>query len=240
MALTLTVLGCAGSFPGKGAACSGYLLRDGTTTVWLDAGSGTMANLQRHVELGDVDAIVLSHEHPDHWRDVEGYHIACKYYLERSGVPVYAPKPVRGLAYWDTAPTLVWHTVADGDSVDIGTMRFTFSRTQHPVETLACRVDAGGRTFAYSADTGPGWTFAPFGRGIDTVLCEATMPDISEPSALHLNAAQAGELALQAGATRLVLTHFWPGVDLARAVADAGAIFGGSVLAAVENMEIEI
>jgi ribonuclease BN (tRNA processing enzyme) len=65
--LSLTVLGCSGSYPGKGEACSSYLVRSGSTTVWLDAGSGSMANLQQHVGLDAVDAVVLTHEHPDHW-----------------------------------------------------------------------------------------------------------------------------------------------------------------------------
>ncbi|HMC51941.1 MAG TPA: MBL fold metallo-hydrolase, partial [Acidimicrobiales bacterium] len=83
MALTLTVLGCDGSYPGPGGACSGYLVRGGGVRLWLDAGSGTMANLQRHVGLDEIDAVVLSHEHPDHWTDLEAYYVACAYGIER-------------------------------------------------------------------------------------------------------------------------------------------------------------
>ena len=240
MALTLTVLGCAGSFPGPAGACSGYLVRDAHTTVWLDAGSGTMTNLQRHIGLADVDAVVLSHEHPDHWRDIEGFHIACKYYLGREGVPIYAPATVRQHAYQETEPHLIWHTVADGDRVEIGTMTFTFSRTQHPPETLACRIDAAGRSIAYSADTGPAWSFAPFGTGIDLVLCEATLNEPDEGSPIHLTAQQAGTLAREVGAGRLVLTHFWPDTDRERALADAAVAFGGPVDVAVDNLEFTI
>src|SRR3712207_8466497 len=50
-----------------GNACSGYLVHDGETSVWIDCGPGTLANLQRHVALADVDAIVVTHGHPDHW-----------------------------------------------------------------------------------------------------------------------------------------------------------------------------
>jgi len=74
--MKLTVLGCSGSYPGPGGAASGYLVEADGTRIWLDAGSGTLANLQRHIGLDAVDAVVLSHEHPDHWADIEGFHIA--------------------------------------------------------------------------------------------------------------------------------------------------------------------
>ncbi|HEV2369108.1 MAG TPA: MBL fold metallo-hydrolase, partial [Acidimicrobiales bacterium] len=93
--LRLTVLGCSGSYPGPGQACSGYLVRHGATTVWLDAGSGTLANLQLHVALGEIDAIVLSHEHPDHWSDVEGFAVASHHIHHLPPVRLLAPAALR-------------------------------------------------------------------------------------------------------------------------------------------------
>ena len=119
--LTLTVLGCSGSYARPGGACSGYLVRAGDTTVWLDAGPGTLATLQQHVGLFDVDAVVLSHEHPDHWHDLEGYLVACRYGTPaRAGVPVYAPSGLRERSYFELEPTFAWHEVAGGDRVAVG------------------------------------------------------------------------------------------------------------------------
>ena len=157
--LRVTVLGCCGSFPGAGGACSGYLVDDGTTRLWLDAGSGTMANLQRHVALADVDALVLSHEHPDHWQDLEGLVIALQHHVKRRGFPVYAPAGLRARTYHPSEPWIAWHDVADGDRVGVGGLALTFSRTDHGPETLAVRVD--GRRPARSA-TRP--TPGPAGR----------------------------------------------------------------------------
>src|SRR5215207_6934217 len=97
--LTVTVLGCDGSYPGPGGAGSGYLLRGGVSTVWLDCGPGTLAALQTHVDLGDIDAVVVSHEHPDHSSDLEGFSVACAYVIGRQGVPVHAPPGVREHGY---------------------------------------------------------------------------------------------------------------------------------------------
>ncbi len=90
--MDLTVLGCSGSFGSPaGGACSGYLLRSGQTAIWMDCGNGTFANLQHHIPVEDVDAIVISHLHPDHCVDLYGAHVLLHYGLEKTNVPVYGP-----------------------------------------------------------------------------------------------------------------------------------------------------
>ncbi|MDQ2754847.1 MAG: MBL fold metallo-hydrolase, partial [Actinomycetota bacterium] len=140
--LSLTVLGCDGSYPGAGGACSGYLISDGETSVWLDAGSGTLANLQRHVAIEDLDAVVISHVHPDHWTDLEHLVTACRWVVGRRGVPVYAPVGLEPMIRpGNHDGTLAFHTITEGSMVNIGDMRWTFSQTDHPVATMAARVD---------------------------------------------------------------------------------------------------
>ncbi len=229
MGLSVTVLGCSGSYPGPGAACSGYLVRGAGTTVWLDAGSGTLANLQRHVALDHVDAVVLTHEHPDHWSDLEGYRVACAYVIEHAGVSVYAPAGLEQRLSADAAPAFMWRTVAAGDRVTVGRLQLRFSRTDHPPETLAVRVDGDGRSLVYSADTGPAWSMGDLGPGIDVALCEATYLADREGTAGHLSARQAGVMARQASAGRLVLTHLWPTVDPEASRAEAEAAYGRPV-----------
>jgi len=242
VALTVTVLGCSGSYPGPGAACSGYLVRGGGTTVWLDAGPGTLANLQRHVPLSAVDAVVLTHEHPDHWTDLEGYRVASTYVLDQPAAPVYAPASLAGRVYGGFRAGVDWRTVTDGSAVQVGGLALRFSRTDHPPETLAVRVDGGGRSLAYSADTGPGWSLAALGPGVDLALCEATYLADREDGGTggHLSAAQAGTMARAAGVGRLVLTHLWPTVDPARSMAEAAAAYGAPVTVAAEHDVIEV
>lgn len=242
--LRVTVLGSDGSYPGPGGACSGYLVRGAGMTIWLDAGSGSLANLQRHVGLDEIDAIVLSHEHPDHWSDVEGYRVAATYVLERTGVPVYAPAGVAARVFADFEPAVEWHRVADGEVVHLGEgdhgVRLRFSRTDHPPETLAVRIDSGGRCLAYSADTGPGWSLSALGPGIDLALCEATWLADREGQPGHLSARQAGAMARDAGVKRLVVTHVWPTVDRAQAKAEAESAYGGPVEVARLHDEYQV
>ena len=235
MGLSITVLGCSGSYSAPGLACTGYLVSSDTTRVWLDAGPGTLANLQRHRPLTEIDAIVVTHEHPDHWLDLAMAYIACRYFLDRAPMPVYGTAGTHALAQalagaHDLAPTLDWRTITDGDSAAIGDQQWRFSRTDHPVETLAPRVDSGGRSFAFSADTGDRWSFARLGEDIDLALCEATFlhEDLVPPSP-HLSARQAGAMAAEAGVKRLLLTHLAPGSDAAAFGPEAAAAFGAPV-----------
>ncbi|HEX6597305.1 MAG TPA: MBL fold metallo-hydrolase [Acidimicrobiales bacterium] len=241
-AMTVTVLGCSGSYPGPGGACSGYLVDDGTTRVWVDAGSGTLANLQRNVDPAQIDALVLSHEHPDHWADLEGWHNILRFVLLKQSFPVYAPAGLRQHVYQDMSPWIAWNDVAEGDRITIGTFDVTFSRTDHGPETLAMRFDApaAGRSFGYSADTGTGWSLEALGPGLDLAVCEATVPQSLEGAMQHLSARQAGQTARAAEATELVLTHLWPGLDPERSRDEGSAAFGKPVEVATVGRSFEL
>jgi ribonuclease BN (tRNA processing enzyme) len=226
----LTVLGTDGSYPGPGGCNSGYLLQADDFATWMDTGPGTMANLQLHLPLSQLDAVVVSHAHPDHWSDLEGLYVAMRYFLGRKGLPIYAPEGLRDLMVGEKPDgTFDWRVIADGETAQVGPARWTWSRTDHPVETLASRVEVEGRALAYSADTGPEWELSSLGEGIQLALVEATMTLQEEGTIQHLSARQAGRTAASAGAERLLITHFAPPIDRAVALAEATAAFGGPV-----------
>ena len=240
MALTVTVLGCDGSYPGPGGAGSGYLLRGGGATVWLDCGPGTLAALQTHIGLHDLDAVVVSHEHPDHRSDLEGFHVACAYIVCKEGIPVWAPAGVREHGYHTGSPTLLFNDLEDGRHFEVMGMAFTASRTDHPAETMAVRVEADGRTFGYTADTGPGWSPAALGPPVDLLLADASFTADREGHSQHLSGRQAGQLARAAGARRLVLTHIWPVTDRAAVKAEAEEEYGAPVELAEPGRTYEV
>jgi ribonuclease BN (tRNA processing enzyme) len=228
--LSITILGCDGSYPGPGGAGSGYLLRCHGTVVWLDAGPGTLGRLQEHVGLREVDAVIVSHEHVDHWSDLEHMAVACHYIVTGPQLPLYCETDLTArMRIGPAAAAMAWNPIGPGSQVTIGAMDFTFFRTDHTVATLAVRVDAGGRSLGYSADSGPGWGLDELGAGLDLAVCEATFLSEREGSLSHLSARQAGTRAREAGVRRLVLTHLLPGVDPEAARAEGAAAFGGPV-----------
>ena len=241
--MELTVLGCDGSYAGVDGACSGYLVSAGETRVWVDCGPGTLANVQRHVPLAELTAIVISHAHPDHWVELPVVHNALRYFVERSGVPLFTTREtLRRFEVVKGAPlseTFSPHVIADGARFGIGALDFTASVTDHPVETLALRIEAGGRSLGYSADTGPGWSLDRLGP-VDLALCEATLRPEQAGLAPHLTTTQAGASARAAGAGRLVITHLPPGADTSACQAEATAAFGAEVEVATTHARFTI
>lgn len=238
MTLTLTVLGSSGTYPGPGTACSGYLLRTETTSVWLDCGTGSLANLQRHVPLTELDGIVCSHAHPDHWLELPVAVNALRYGLDaaEADIPLLWTERTASLFRMVSGrppePTFDSRVIDDSARIEIGDIAFRFAVTDHPVETLSVRADAGGRSIAYSADTGNRWDLGSLGDGIDLAVIEATLDEADADAVQHLTARQAGMQAARADVAGLVLTHLAPGSDPQQRIAEAGTAYDGPIAVA--------
>jgi ribonuclease BN (tRNA processing enzyme) len=232
--LSVTVLGCSGTYAAPGDACSGYLLRSATTNVWVDCGPGTLATVQQHLALTELDGIVVSHAHPDHWLELPVLVNALRYGVDAPdlGLPVLWTERTAELfreVGGKPEPTLRPRVIDHRSREVIGDIELRFARTDHPVETLAVRADSGGRSIAYSADTGPAWSLASLGADIDLALVEATLDEDESGRVQHLTGREAGELAASAGVAALVLTHLAPGSDPDARVAAAGSAFDGPI-----------
>ena len=200
-----------------------------------------MSNLQRHIKLEAIDAIVLTHQHPDHWTDLEGLAIACKWFLGIEGRPVFAPEGLRELMNVGAAADIFsWRTIDEGGVRNVGELKLSFSRTDHSVPTFATRFDYAGRSFGYSADTGPKWSLRSLGEGLNLALCEATFLTDKEGTVQHLSARQAGATASDADVERLVITHLSPGIDRHAARLEAERSFGRPVEVATIGVTYEV
>ncbi|SUZ61029.1 uncharacterized protein METZ01_LOCUS13883 [marine metagenome] len=237
--LALTVLGCSGSYAGADQACSGYLIRSASTIVWVDCGPGTLANLQKHVSLDDIDAIVVSHHHPDHCAELPVVYNAYRYFTDVKRLRALGTADVRRVTdafhpNGDTGDFFDWEIVSDGSVVEIGDIEVKFSQTDHPVETLAMRFSCEDISIFYTSDTGREWSLAQLGHGPDIVLGEGTLTDATDsPSIPHISCAHLAADANKVGAKRLVVTHVPPGSDPLKHLDEAAAMFDGNVELAV-------
>jgi ribonuclease BN (tRNA processing enzyme) len=248
--MELVVLGAHGTWPKPGGATSGYLLRHDGFTLWLDLGTGTMANLQRHVGLFDVGAVVISHSHPDHLVDLYPYFYARHFSPERPlGTPLYCPPEVlqRGMSLFgeDTqaavGESFALTEIQPGTGFEAGPFRIRTAPMAHPVPTIGLRVETDGATLAYTADTGPTPELAPLARGADVLLAEASwQEDGTERVPIHLTGRQAGQAARDADVDTLILTHIWPTLDRSRSAAEAAEAFPGEIVLAEEGMVREV
>jgi ribonuclease BN (tRNA processing enzyme) len=249
----LTVIGCAGSFPSPASPASCYLLEHEGTTIVLDLGNGALGPLAAHVDLHALDAVVLSHLHPDHCLDLASMVVARKYH---PGGPPLVPLAVHGPsgtgqriadAYRTTRaerPRLdgVLHFVDHTPvPIRIGPFTITVARVVHPVEAYAIRLESGGGALVYSGDTAPSEALVELARGADLALFEASyLTGPANPPGLHLTAAEAGEHAARAGVPRLVLTHLVAWNDPQASLAQARATYDGELALAAPGMVVQL
>ncbi len=247
--MELTVLGADAAYPRPGGACSGFLLREGDTSVWLDAGNGTFSRLQQFTDYRELDALILTHGHADHVADVLPlmYALGFDPELEPLKLPVYAPPDVEAGIRWPLGGTsleifkriFAFHNIAE--PFKIGAVRFEPFRTMHPAETYGLRILHDDNVLVYTSDTATFPGLADACRDADVLICEATYVDgVDAQPGVHLWAREAGALAKEAGAKRLVLTHIWSTFDPQRAVAEASEAFGDPVEAAAEGVTYTI
>lgn len=256
--MKLTVIGCAGSYPGPDSPASCYLVEtaDATGRVWrivLDLGSGALGALQRFANPNTLDAVLLTHLHPDHCLDLTGMFVYAKYAPDgarRSKLPVYAPagaaerleaayftppgaSPVRheepGSSDLGTAYTFTeW---ADRAQFRVGPLRVTPFLVDHPVEAYGLRLeDAAGTVLTYSGDTDECEALRDAAAGADLLLCEAAFHEGRDAvRGIHMTGYRAGSVASDAGAKRLVLTHIPAWNDPEHSAAQAARRFAGPI-----------
>ena len=68
--MELVVLGCWAPYPRAGGACSGYLIRAGGLNILLEAGNGSLSRLMTFIDFRYLDAVIVTHLHPDHYLDL--------------------------------------------------------------------------------------------------------------------------------------------------------------------------
>ncbi len=249
--MKLTVLGSTAGAPSRTNPASGYLIEDGGTSIWLDAGTGTFMELAKRIDPGTLDAVVISHVHVDHCADLYGLY-GYLAFGPSGDVPVKVLVPPGAAAHLAAfARATEEHVfnvvldiveVAPGDTVMVGDVSLRFGEAIHPVPALVTRVEAGGVSLVYSGDTGPGGDLLAIAAGADALLCEASIIGVRDERTYeyHLTAIEAGETAAGAGVGRLILTHIGALMNPQDSVDEASEVFAGQIAYAAHEAVFEI
>lgn len=258
--MRLTVLGGAAACPNPGQGSAGYLVEHDGTRLLLDCGPDTLSVLRAHTDFRQIDAVLISHVHSDHTLDLVAYRYGLKYAPGADGraVPLWMPpggtdflnRVAVAFAAGDERANAFFSEVFAFEEYDpaatymIGPFTIRFHPSRHYIPCWAMRIEAGGRSLAYLADTGPMSELAEFACDVDLAICEGTLPEGAEEqpggSSGHLTAGQAGALAAAAGARRLLLTHLWAEIGNAAYQAAAEATFGAPISVATPGLVIDI
>ena len=257
--MRITVLGKSPAWQDAGGACSGYLVQEGDTTLLLDCGNGVFGKLRRFVDYVDVDAVVLSHLHADHFFDLVPYSYALTYAARQQPVPVHiwpgTDTPARPDLHAPPGARDVFRRVVGAfgnedlienafhlqeyspqDRLAIGPFRIRFCPVPHYLPTFAIEIATDSGRFTYGADCSPSPELVEFARGTDLLIVEATLPRPERTGIRgHLTPGEAGEHGRAAGVQRLVLTHVSDELGERWAREEAEKTFGASVEVAREG-----
>jgi ribonuclease BN (tRNA processing enzyme) len=262
----ITVLGKSPSWQDADGACSGYMVEDADTCVVLDCGNGVFAKLRRYRDYTEVDAVVISHLHADHFLDLVPFSYALTYAPRQQPVPVdrwpgtdtpahprlVAPRGAtetfrRVVGAWGNDDLIesafALEEYEPGETVDVDGLRFHFQEVPHFTETFAIDITSsnGDGRFTFGADCRPGEELIEVARDTDLFMVEATLPRPERTGIRgHLTPGEAGEHARRAGARRVVLTHISDELDELWARREAETAFGGTVTVAREGAVYEV
>jgi ribonuclease BN (tRNA processing enzyme) len=255
----VTVLGKSPSWQDAGGACSGYLIAQDDFKLLLDCGNGVFSKLRPVCDYVDVDAVVITHMHADHFLDLVPFSYALRYAPRQQPVAVGGwpgtDAPARPHLYlpWGGGELLrrvvgTWgnEDLIDAafaldeygalDELELGPFGVRFCEVPHYVTTHAVELSCGGRRFTFGADCRPNEDLVRFARDTDMLMVEATLPRPERDGVRgHLTAREAGEHGRLATARRLVVTHYSDELDPQTTAAEAAAGFGGPVELAEEG-----
>ncbi len=234
--MELITVGTGTVAPSARRTCACHWVSRGELRVLLDCGAGS---LHRLAEFGlpwhQVSHVILSHFHPDHWGELPMLVYALKYTTEpprQEPFVILGPPGVvqllrtlaEGYGDWllDPGFPIGILDVRDGEpfplNADVNLETFPVPHTD---ESVALSLEAPEGRLVYTGDT-------------DLLLAECSLPE-SRAMDIHLTPEQAGDLAKEADAKRLVLTHFYPPVETSDPAKLAATRFRGPVTAAQDG-----
>jgi ribonuclease BN (tRNA processing enzyme) len=245
MNLRVTVLGACGAWPAAGDACSCFLVEAAGFRLLLDLGYATLPRLLARMEAAEVDAVFVTHGHPDHCADLNPL-LRARAMADKPvrPLPVYAPPHALDAVLALDRPGMLDDAIAPHDvepgELTIGPFHARTALLPHYRPNLGIRLAAGGRSLAYTGDCGPHPDLVELARGVGLLIAEATHLDVPADSVGQLSSpGDAGRQAAEAGVGRLWLTHLWPGADPEAWRAAATEAYPGPVDVATGGLTVE-
>ena len=248
--MELIVLGSGCGIPSPTRGAPGLALLVDGQPLLLDSGSGTLDRLLRAgIPYGGVDTLFYTHRHNDHTADLGSFLFANNIpgYQRERDLTLVGPSGFRtffermlALYPWLRPATYRVHVREVWQSrLRVAGCMVEARPTHHTADSVGYRLTAGGKTFVYSGDATYDPGVVKLARDADLLLLECSFPDELAMD-MHLTPALAGRIARQAGARRLVLTHFYPVCDGYDIAGQCRAEYDGPIILAEDNLRIEV
>jgi ribonuclease BN (tRNA processing enzyme) len=222
----------------------------------MDIGPGTVRQLVRAgLTHEDIDYIAISHLHPDHTADLIHLIFATRYppvLKKRKSFTVIGPRGFSEFLELLKRPYGTWLDLPDGlmeieelhtnkrDERQFKGFTLLSAPLRHTAQSIGFRIeDNSGSSIVYSGDTGYCEEIIDLAKDADLLILESSFPDGRGVEG-HLTPSQAGEIAARAGATRLVLTHFYPECLRTDIEAQCRKTYQGELIPATDLLHVSV
>ena len=252
--MRLTVLGSGTVAPTPDRTAASHWIETADVRLLLDCGAGTLLRAAAFgIPWNRATHIAITHFHLDHWGELPHLLFALRWGTEpprSEPLVLLGPRGLRArltlaagaFEDWLVRPEYPLELVELepdrrfrlGDGVWLET-----HGTPHTETSLAYAVSDGRSRIVYTGDTGHSDALVQWASGCDLLLAECSLPD-ERAIDQHLTPSRAGRLARDAGARRLVLTHFYPVFGDRDPAALAAEHFDGEVTAARDGDRFDL
>jgi len=246
------ILGSGTGVPSLRRGSPGLALTLEQETLLFDIGSGTLLRLLRAgINPYALRYVLLTHFHTDHSADLAPLLFALSAtpgHLRTEPLHLVGPKGAKAFMvrlldlYPSCVPKFFKLEVLEAGEATVNLDR-RFKVWARPVAhsgaAVGYRVEAEGKVFAYSGDTGPCKGILELGQQADLLALECSFPD-DQGMEGHLTPSLAGEIAREARAKRLVLTHLYPACDAVDVIAQCRKVYDGEIILAEDMIRVPI
>ena len=234
--MKLTVLGFMGGYPTKGVGTSAYLLESENFHLLIDVGSNAILALEKHLDPKRLDAVILTHYHPDHIADMGVLQHVFQLKEPNKILPIYGhveseSHTLRGSSFTKAVD------YTGNEPITIGPFQIDFLKTIHPVPCYALKIRevATGKELVFTADSGYLADFVSFSTDATVLLADTNLFQGQEGHQAHMTSFEVGTIAKQAGVQKLILTHLPPSGEWAKLLAEAQTAAGEVVVLLAEK-----
>lgn len=244
----LNVIGCWAPYPKTGEACSGYLIQSENTNILLDCGHGVFSNLGNYIDFNLLDAVFISHFHPDHYVDLYALRHALRgsFMLNKRKrkLKVFMPeKPTREYEYFTSVPEFEVVKVKDNMSAEVEGVKLSFFGTHHSIPGLGIVIENKGKKIFYTGDTSLFPKLYENHGKIDLLVAECCLFRSENEYAQkmgHMTTEDVAILANKLKAEKLLATHFWPEYEVEKLAGEIKDIYKRELFMAKAGLRINV
>jgi len=252
--MRLTILGSGTVVPNGTRNSAGYFIELPDARLMMDCGAGTVHALARYgLPWEQMSHLFVSHFHVDHVGELASLFFAFLHGMktERTGPltligPRGLDRVMEGLKFafgsnlFETNFPVSVRLLAPGEKIELaGDSTLSVAKTPHTRESLAVRIETDDRVLCYTGDTGYSDELARFFSGADVLISECSFHEPRE-GVRHLSVSEVASLAANAGAAKLIVTHFYFDVNEADLKEELRNGFDGEVIIGRDGLSVEV